>query len=337
MIKVIHCPSHYHFLTFGGFELQMLATINATRIYEIDCRKVNPWDRDVNFEIIHFWGLDIVHYDNIMMAKSCKKKIVITGLLNYYEDLQGKIKNYITKFIPSKSFLIRKMIPFIDALVVVNDIQKKIAVDFFGFDSKQVFVIPNIVNQVFFESIKRNLKYKLDNYQDNEFVLTTGNICKRKNQLLLVKACIKADVNLVIIGHPSSEEKYIKEFSDLVHSCDKIKWIKGVEANSDDLVSAYSNCSLFALPSFEETQPISLLEAATMQRPLLISNKAFAKQKYFRNAILINPNSEEEIAKGIKSVLNNPSPYIPLLPEECMAEKVGLSYSLLYKKIIHKD
>jgi len=330
MIKINHFLNQAHCFAYGGFEIQMLSTIESINLVgEFEAVKHNYWDRSKDFEIAHFWGLSLTHYDNIMWAKNNNKKVIITALLSYYETPLQRIKKLLSNFIYDDIFK-NKIISAIDALVVISDEQKEIAIKYYPIDSSKVFVIPNIVSNDFFELTDTN-KVEFSNY-----ILTTGNVCRRKNQVQLARAMkFIPEVKLVIIGSlMDGEDRYGIELSNIIEESEgQIKWIKGLPYNSKELVSYVKNAMACALISDFENQPISLLEAATAQIPLIIANKKFASQKYYKNARLVDPSSLNSIVSGINDVLINPSNFIPDLQDlkNCSITNVGGQYSQLYK------
>lgn len=341
-MRVKYVPYQPHCFAFGGFDIQMLNTLNAVTKSGLNAEKIDIWSRDNDFDILHCWGLGLPHHENIQWAKNAEKKVVVTALLPYNEFLSEKIKHFISSYIRRAYFLI-EMAKKIDAIVVLNDVQADVCQRYFKIPAKKIFIIPNVVHENYFNVANPDnnintlfsLKYGISNY-----VLTTGNVCRRKNQLNLIKACIKCKINLVIIGKPlDGEQDYIKQVEALIQTNANILWIKGLPENSGDLISAYKDAILVALPSFIETQPICLLEAVAIGKPLLIANRAYAKQLYYSNSCLINPFSVDDIANGIKKIISNPTNYLTpkKLIEECTESSVGEKYISLYKKIIKKS
>lgn len=336
-MKVKFIPYQPHCFAFGGFEIQMLSTLNAAIKSGVQAEKIDVWSRDNDFEILHCWGLGLAHYDNVQWAVNAGKKVVITALLPYNEFLFEKFRHLISSYI-RKAYFLTEIAEKSDAIVVVNDLQAEVCRKYFMVPPKKIHIIPNIVHDNYFKVSNHDndtifpVKYGFSNY-----VLISGNVCKRKNQLNLIKACIKERIKLVIIGSPlQGENDYINQVEELIKSNPDILWIKGLPENSPDLISAYKHCVLVALPSYNEQQPICLLEAVAMGKPLLIANRAYAKQIYYLNSCLVNPDSIDDIANGIKKIISNPANYqTPRnLIEECSESHVGDKYHNLYKKII---
>ena len=213
--------------------------------------------------------------------------------------------------------------------------QAEACLKYFKVPSDKIHVIPNIVHTKYFEN-KLNSSF-LETYKISNYVLVVGSVCSRKNQLNLIKACTKKNYKLVIIGNLlDGEDAYGKLIEKAIEGNPDIIWIKGLKANSDELLSAYQCSSVVALTSYIEQQPITLLEAVAVQKPLLIANRAFSKQKYYHNAMCVPPDSIDSIADGLERILSAPSKFIPslLTIEECREENVGNRYQQLYKSVL---
>lgn len=340
-MTVNHFPLQAHCFAFGGLELQMLAAIDAANKVahpnnqDVKVNKIDVWSRDAAFDIAHFWTLSPANALNIYWAKQAGKKIVVTALLGTYSTFRERLRH----FISSRVYNVRmsmEIVPQVDALVVLNEHQKEIAIRFFKFSPEKIFVIPNIVHDRFFEPDSANQSsLPLSNY-----VLCTGNVSRRKNQLRLAQACADINANLIIAGKAlHGEESYGAELDNLVARNSNMYWYKnGLPENSDTLVQLIKNCNAFALPSYVETQPISMLEAAAARKPLITAQRGYAHQKYYENARLVNPDSVKDIAAGIKDVMNMPTAYVPPFNylEECRETAVGSSYLEVYRYLYGK-
>lgn len=327
-MEIKFLPYQPHSFAFGGFEIQMLSTFNAIKQLGLNVNKLDVWDRDDNFDILHCWGLDMGNYENVYWAKRANKKVVVTALLNYYESNIQKFKFYLSSLI-YKQRLIKEMLPSIDMVVVVNDKQAEVCRNILKIPNQKVSIIPNVVDDKFFN-------YKQSSNSENPYILAVGNICNRKNQVSLAKSCLEAKIPLLLIGKVlNGEEKYADELNNIIKQSNNITWIKGLKENSDELIKYFANCTALALPSFAEQQPIALLEAAVLRKPLIIADRAYARQKYYNNSQLVNPDSISSIKTGLKNVMDNPVSYIPDIQPllECKSANVANAYSNVYHRI----
>lgn len=332
MIKVKFFPLQAHSLAFGGFEIQMLTLLDNLQQYsadDVEVSKIDVWSRDSDYNIAHFWGLEPANLNNIIWAKNSGKKVVITVLLSYYEKLISLLYDKISKYIGIKKIQL-EILKLVDAVVVVNDLQMTVAHNFFKVEKEKIFIIPNIIHEHF-------IKQTVSVTNEENYILCTGNICVRKNQVNLARACVKANVELVLIGKVlPGEEDYARELEFIVENSSKIEWIKGLPENSHDLVKMVKKCRVFALLSKSETQPISILEAISMNKQLLLSDRKYSYQSYFRNALKVDPDNVQNIEQGIKKIFEDSNNFRADLKflEDFQGNCVAQKYIDVYRSIL---
>lgn len=337
-MKIKYIPCQPHCFAFGGFDLQMLHTLDALNKIGVVTTKLNLWDRDNDFDIIHFWGLDVSQFRAINFAKKSKKKIVITALTGYHENTFNFFKFKLVSKLQWPNYN-SDIIRLADAFVVLNEGQAEYAVKYLGVPYKKISIIPAILNDKFFE-FKPICNSFEKQFGLTEYILTTGNVGSRKNQLALALACDRIKKQLVIIGNEASgEESYASQLNDLISKSQYVKWIKELDNNSDILLAAYSEATIFALVSKDEQQPMSAIEAAKMGKPLLLADRMYAKQPYFKNACLTNFSSINDIAHSILKILESPERYITDDSDYSMfgSKSVAEQYSQLYFKIMNSS
>lgn len=330
-IAVRVVPVQPHCFAFGGFELQMIGAMESARQTGLDIKPLDAWRRVADFDIIHLWGFEVAHFQTAYWAHAARKKLVMSALLGY-PSFYLYLRNLGAK-LASSSRLKFKMLPWISALTVVNAEQARYAVKILGIAADRVHVIPNIVDDIFFDppSIADDFDVGF-----NDYVLCTGNVCRRKNQLTLVKACRKLGVPLLLVGDALiGEEEYGKAVAEAMHGMPNMAWIRGLAAGSDALAASYRNCLMFALPSYAEAQPISALEAAAAGKPILLADRSYARQEFFMNAALSSIESESHLIQGLKRVMNAPSTYCAPreILERCRRENVGNAYREVYGSV----
>lgn len=333
-MKIKYLPCQPHCFAFGGFDLQMIHTLEAVKNTGVEADKLNPWDRDNNFDIIHLWGLDSSNYRAAYFAKKEQKKIVLTALTGY---VTGKFDNFKIKLLNKLQFTNYniELVKLIDSLVVLNEGQAEAACQFYEVPERMISIIPAIVNDNFFSN-KCEDNYFKKRYGIQNFVLTTGSVGQRKNQLNLAKACLKIGQPLVIIGDLAPGEfDYGNELKKIIANHENIYWLTEIDNNSPILLSAYQECMLFALISNNEQQPISPIEAAVLGKPIILADKAYAKQDYFNNSLLTNPNSVDEISKSLLKVISNKEMFKIDLDKLKIfkSANVGEKYKILYHSL----
>lgn len=329
---VKYLPWQPHCFAFGGLEIQMLSTLKAVQDSGVDADKLDVWSRDKNFDILHVWGLDHIHEIAVHFATRSNKKVIITSLFQNFDNLKKRYKHYFGQNFGITKCMI-KIASEADSIVVVNDIEAHVANKYFKVPMDKISYIPNIVSDKFFqlEAVESSSFRGISNY-----ILCTGNICKRKNQLNLVRACKLAGVNLVIIGKLlSGEEAYGNEVISMLNETPGFLYVENLKENSDELLLAYQNCMFFGLPSVFEQGPISAYEALVCGKGLLIADERYSYQEFYQNVRRVNPHSVESIADGIKEMVKNPQKFLQnkSVMNPCRSENVGMQYKTLYEKI----
>lgn len=328
-MKIKYLPSQPHCFGFGGFDIQMISTSEAiSKFGQVDISKLDVWSRENNFDILHCWGLSFSHYENYLWAKKTNKKLIATILMQDNDSLYAKFKFKVSSLL-YKQRLLTEMLHLPDKIIVVNEDQAKLCNLNFKIPTSKIHIIPHVLGDIFFK--EPDTSHVNSN---NQYVLTVGNVCSRKNQIALAKACIDEKLKLVIIGKVlDGEYLYGDELTELVNkNSNLITWIHELKENSKELVEYYKNCSIFALPSYVEQQPISLLEAAAFKKPLLIADRNYAKQKFYNNSCLVDPSLITSIRLGLQRTLKNPLMFIPPYEtlKECQQSEVGKAYTKIY-------
>ncbi len=328
VVRVV--PLQPHCFAFGGFEIQMISAMEAVRETGLDISPLDFWRREADYDVLHIWGLDVQHINTAMWANRAGKKVVVTALANY-PGFRSRLRHF-ESLVKGPARLIRELLSSVDALTVVNEGQAEYIAQSFRYPAGKIFVVPNIVDQVFFDTYE---EVQIPDLDFKDYVLCSGNVCPRKNQLKLIASCNRLGVPLVLAGNVlTGEEAYGRAVEEAVNAGRQIRWIKGLEPKANQLVQLYRAAAVFALPSFVEQQPISALEAAACRKPLVLANRAYARQTLYKNAVLADPSSTDSIARSIHLALSAPEAHRPS-PEvlmQCRKESVGLGYRRVYEE-----
>jgi glycosyltransferase involved in cell wall biosynthesis len=327
VVRVV--PLQPHCFAFGGFELQMIAAMESARAAGADVAPLGFWRREADFDVLHLWGLDLQHSNTVKWARAGDKKIVLTALMNH-PGWESWLR-HLASLAVGPARLRRPMLAMIDCITVVNQAQARYLVGTVGFPAEKVSVVPNLVDDIFFKTGPQAGGFGIENY-----VLCTGNVCPRKNQLALVSACRKLGVPLLLVGNVlTGEEDYGRAVAEAIAVDDGLRWIQGLAPGSVELAGAYRGAAVFALPSHQEQQPISALEAAASGKALVLGNRPYARQEFYAGAVLADPRSADAIAAAIQKALDQPAAHCPprSVIEQCRKEKVGAIYMAIYQRL----
>lgn len=338
MTRVVHFPYQSHFLIFGGFEVQMLSAIDAINSFysgDINIIKSNPWDSNLNFDIAHFWGLGFTNFDNIVWSKRKGKKIVMSVLVPFHSGFMDTVKSWFSSRIGAIRYY-NQILEKVDVFTVVSEEQKYSLNKIYNISFNKIVVIPNIINNVFFEN--RNKSFENRYHLPENYIISIGNICDRKNQLNTAIAALELNINAVFVGEIIDEKSTSsKKLLDLLKfNSQSLFHIDKLSPNSLDLVSLINNSKGFVLPSYNETQPISLLEAAALDKPIVTSKRPFGYQFPFNKSILVEPKSILSIKNGIETMLNssNNQTIDKIDLDQFKDSNVAKKYIQVYKNLI---
>ena len=139
------------------------------------------------------------------------------------------------------------------------------------------------------------------------YLLYIGGFNYRKNVAKLICAFGNIinkfpDIDLVIAGKPPiGLDIRLKEISKDLKLNDRIIWLGFVD--DDDLPSLYSNSTAFIYLSLYEGFGLPVLEAMQYGSPVITSNRSSIPEIVGEAALLVDPESIEEISTAIEKIL----------------------------------
>jgi glycosyltransferase involved in cell wall biosynthesis len=247
--------------------------LNLLRLVEIQWLKFR-YRPDVT--ISHLEG---PNFANLLTVRGGKRVIVIHNSLKH---------NYIrnrTKLSRLKLFLAAALYRRADhAVVVSRDISNEL-IEICGMDSEHVRYIPNPID---FNSIRVQAAQRFGDWRDDllgqRFLINVASLTEQKNHELLIRAFATVvvsypDLKLLILGEGSKRESILKLCTDLdlididargrIDSGRSRVLLLGFQSNPYPFLA---NARFFVLPSLWEGLPISMLEAMTLNKSLIVSN-----------------------------------------------------------------
>lgn len=212
-------------------------------------------------------------------------------LMKFYKPL-------LVRFLGRANRIITSSQAIIENSPLLRNFRNKCKIIPFGIDPERFELTSTIQEKV--QEIKERYKKRI--------ILFVGRLVYYKGIEFLLKAMIKVDAKLVIIGQGVLEEK-LKKLTKKLNIGDKIAWIKRV--NDSELVAYYHSCELFVLPSVEKTEAFGIvqLEAQACGKPVVSTNLVTGVpfvNLHEKTGLVVPPREPEALAQAINKLLNEP-------------------------------
>jgi glycosyltransferase involved in cell wall biosynthesis len=252
----------------------------------------------------------------IKEAINIPKILTVHGYATYEAESSGLIKTQEErKYYMDLEYNAYKNADYI--LAVDSNIKRYISCIDKKFEDK-IIVWPNSVSKIFFIDEETKYKYrkklreKLGIDPDGFVILCPRRLVPKNGVIVPIKSflLLKYHKNIFLIY--SGDGILRKEIKKLIPADLRRKVIFLGNINHHDMVKVYSMADVVVIPSIphkgvEEATSISALEASAMEIPVIASNIGGLKEifKNLINAILVEPNNENELALAIEELINN--------------------------------
>lgn len=198
-----------------------------------------------------FWGR--------LAARACRLPVVISALHSTgWPDGVGTANRWLT--------------PWTDAFVAVADAHGKFLHEFEGFPASKVRVIPNGVDThrfVFSPEARRQLRLEWGWDENVPVVGVVAALRPEKNLRLFLQAASVVlsqmpEAGFVVVG-AGPEESVLRDTAAQLGIAERVRFL-GLRKDTPDILAAID---VFALSSDNEASPVSILEALSVQRPVV--------------------------------------------------------------------
>lgn len=266
------------------------------------------WEQFKLPRIIDESGVDLCHFMNNSAPWGCRVPYALTihdASLFLYSQYHPKAR------LLTQRLLMPQVAQRAKAIITVSQASRQELIDVLRLSPEKVHVVHNAVGHHFRplrdEAMRAQLRqqYRLP----PKFILYVGTIEPRKNlrRLLAAFARLQAhqpDYHLVLVGPTGwmmdgalERETAAADLSGKVHFLGFVP--------QENLAGIYSLATLFAFPSLHEGFGIPLLEAMACGTPVLTSNRSAMPEVCGTAALLVDPESVEEIADGLNCLLGS--------------------------------
>lgn len=275
----------------------------------LPARSVLAWDQLAVPSAIRRLGIDVLFNPkySIPLVTSCPSVWVCHGLDWYVMPWGSRLTDRI-----SHRFLVPRYAAKAEAIVAVSEVTREHVMHYLKVPPDRVATVYSGVDDVFRRPLSDarlteiRQKYSLP----GRFLLYAGAIYPPKNFTRLVRAYAEVGpshgIPLVVAGGENRflSERELKE-PDALGIAEWVRWPGWVE--QEDLVGFYAMAEALLLPSIFESCGLPVLEAMAAGCPVVTSDRYGTKELAEGAAVLVDPESVDSIATGIRRVLHDES------------------------------
>lgn len=193
-----------------------------------------------------------------------------------------------------------------DKIITISEHSKKDISIYLNYPLDKIAVIYPKLARIFYENNNSSVTSIVDKY-----CIYVGDVNWNKNILNLVQAFILADVKLLLVGKPFSNDRKInslnhpwqKEYQKVLKVVKNDKHFQLLGYQSDnELINLYKNAYLNILVSRDEGFGYSYMEAASQNCPSLLSDIDIFHETSSGSAFFTQASNPQEIADTITKI-----------------------------------
>jgi O-antigen biosynthesis alpha-1,2-mannosyltransferase len=270
-------------------------------------RSVLVWDQVAVPAAVRRHGIDLLYNPkySIPLAAPCPAVWVCHGLDWYVMPWASRRIDRL-----SHRFLVPRYASRADAIIAVSEITRRHVMQYLRVAPERVVTVYSGVDDGFRRPLDQarlgelRARYSLP----DRFLLYAGAIYPPKNFTRLVRAYAQVGpargIPLVVAG---GENRFLSEGElrepEALGIKDWVRWPGWVE--QEDLAGFYALAEALLLPSLFESCGLPVLEAMAAGCPVVTANCYGTKELAEGAAVLVDPQSVDEIADGIRRVLDD--------------------------------
>lgn len=320
-------------LAHGGQAIQIQCTLAALHELGVEAEPFRWWDEHQTGDLIHYFGR--MPAEQIHFAHQKKIKVVMAELLTAQGSRspgqlrrQKLLSRAIARLAP-RSFIGAfnwDSYRLADACIALTPWEKHLMEYMFAADPKKTFVVPNGVEEVFFQSPQTGR---------GPWLVCTATITERKRVLELGQAAVAAQVPVWIIGTAYADSSaYAQKFFALAHEHSQYIRYEGGINNRTELAKIYRAARGFVLLSSMESLSLSALEASACECPLLLSDLPWARSTFTTGATFCPATPSRAITAASLRQFYAAAPQLPLPPKPATWPEVARQFKAVYEKVL---
>jgi glycosyltransferase involved in cell wall biosynthesis len=255
--------------------------------------------------IIKEYQIDFAHFQYIVpIKKQCRFIVTIHDVI--FNDFP---QEFSFMFRQSRNHLYSRGARKADVLTTVSEYSRKAIIKHLQVDPQKVEVIPNAVNDIFFQPYNKQVSKNFLNkkYGLAKIILYVSRFEPRKNHDQLLRAFVDLKLNdqgfqLVLIG---AKVIPVPDFDQILAGLElslKESVFIFDRIEEKDIIEFYRAAEVFVYPSKAEGFGIPPLEAAASRIPVICSNNSAMKEFSFFGECFFNPLDPGELKSKLAAV-----------------------------------
>lgn len=319
-------------LAHGGAQIQIEQTKIGLEKIGVAVEPLRWWDDQQAGDILHHFGR--IPASLVELAQRKGMKVVMAELLTGQGSRsravlrsQGFIARAVEKALPGS--LSRRFgwesYRRADAFIALTSWEAFMMTLLFNAPPEKVHVVPNGVEEVFFQSEKASR---------GRWLVCTATVTERKRVLELAEAAIEAKTPLWIIGKPYGEsDPYARRFLTVAREHPEVIRYEGAISDRGQLARIYREARGFVLLSTMESLSLSALEASACECPLLLSDLPWARTTFKEDARYCPVASPSRTAPLLRQFYEQ-APNLKPPPRPPTWAEVAMQFKKLYERLL---
>jgi glycosyltransferase involved in cell wall biosynthesis len=333
-VKILTNCSLPFSLAHGGQAIQIERTMSALNEIGVETEPLRWWDERQTGDVILYFGRMPV--DHIRFAQRKNIRTVMAELLTAQGSRsasqlrrQKMISRLIARLVP-RSFISAfnwDSYRMANAFVALTSWEKQLMEYLFNATPEKVFVVPNGVEEIFFQAPK---------CERGPWLVCTATITERKRILELAEAAVAAQTPLWILGRAyADDDPYAQRFFRLAKRHPKLIRFEGAISDRARLAEIYREAHGFVLLSTMESLSLSALEAAAGECPLLLSDLPWARSTFAHSASYC-PVARTSTTATVLRQFYDAAPTLPRPPRPATWKEVAEQFKSVFEKVLNQ-
>lgn len=302
-MRVLLSDCTFAYLHPGGKQVLAAKLLDYLNAAGIDTRYENWHDPTLRGDVVHVLGYNDVHH--VLALKRAGYRLVYTQILDWITNAPRSAFLAKRLAVGAISMLPRRVqrkfawtaLPLFDAIVHMHEQDRDTALRLFRLDARKLHVIPLAVDPADLDRGGQPPDAAILGSLPPRYLVSVGSIVPRKNAIFTARACLRADVPVVFIGHPFDRDGgYHAEFLRL---CDGRRVVYVPDLPAAEKQAVLDHAQGFILLSRGESGCIAVSEAGARGLPLLLSDLPWAKGYEDPRAIRFCPVHDESAAAAV--------------------------------------